>query len=191
MKCNDIMSRNLEWLTEHDSVRDAADRMSEAGVGFLPICDASRGVVGVVTDRDLVTRGMAKGVIPSTTSAALIMTSPALTCPETADLRDAEALMATHQKSRLAIVDAHSRLVGVLSIADLLEHARSRDALRTVRAVLWREALGPRGGSARGEKLLKYDAVARALPPPVDDIHLRETAFKGGAHTVGTKEFPG
>jgi hypothetical protein len=148
-------------------------------------------VVGVVTDRDLVTRGIAKSVVPATTSAALVMTSPALTCLDTADLREAEELMATQQKSRLVIVDAKGCFVGVLSIVDLVEHAGGREALRTTRAVLWREALGPRGGSVPGEPLLRDDPVALALPPPSDEIHVNGTACKGGNHAVGLKEFPG
>ena len=191
MKCYEIMSTNLEWLTERDTIRAAADRMAEAGVGFLPICDGDRRVIGVVTDPDLVTRAIAKSVVPATTSAALVMSSPALTCPETADVREAEELMATERKSRLVIVDSAGRLVGVLSLVDLLEHARSRQALRTARAVLWREALGPRGGSAPGELLLRDDPVALALPPPSDEIHVNGTACKGGNHTVDLKEFPG
>src|SRR5690348_7414513 len=46
MKCSDIMNRNLEWLTETDTVLKAATLMAEANVGFLPICDARRRVIG-------------------------------------------------------------------------------------------------------------------------------------------------
>ncbi len=190
MKCETIMSTNLEWLSEHDSIQTAATRMAEAGVGFLPICDAERRVVGVVTDRDLVTRGIAGKVAPATTSAALIMTSPALSCLQTTELREAEELMASAQKSRLVITDAQGRLVGVLSLADLLEHAPTARALQTTRAVLWREALGPRGGSRPGEPLLRNDAGARGLPTPSDDIEVRPSVVKGGHHNVDTKEFP-
>jgi CBS domain-containing protein len=190
MKCENIMSTNLEWLTEHDTVQTAATRMAEAGVGFLPICDADRRVVGVVTDRDLVTRGIAAKVVPATTSAALIMTSPALSCLQTTDLREAEELMATAQKSRLVVVDSEARLVGVLSLADLLEHAPTARALQTTRAVLWREALGPRGGALPGDPLLRNDPVACALPPPSDEIEVRPSVVKGGHHTIDTKEFP-
>ena len=191
MKCKDIMSKNLEWLRENDTIQTAAQRMAEAGVGFLPICDAQRRVVGVVTDRDLATRATAKGIAPATTSAALVMSAPALTCLETANIHEAEELMATAQKSRLIITDAESRLVGVISLADLLEHAPTIRALRTARAVLWREALGPRGGGLPGEPLLKDDPSARALPTPSDDIEVQVSAFKGGRHGVDTKEFPG
>jgi CBS domain-containing protein len=190
MKCEDIMSTNLEWLSEQDTVQTAAQRMAEAGVGFLPICDAGKRVVGVITDRDLVTRGMAKGVVPATTSVALIMTSPVLTCPQTTDLREAEELMATAQKSRLVITNAEARLAGVLSLADLLENAPTARALQTARAVLWREALGPRGGSLPGQPLLKDDPNIRSLPPPSDELEVRASVFKGGHHTTDTKEFP-
>jgi CBS domain-containing protein len=190
MKCENIMSTNLEWLNEQDTVQTAATRMAEAGVGFLPICDAQRRVVGVVTDRDLVTRGIAAKVVPASTSAALIMTSPALSCLQTTDLREAEELMATAQKSRLVITDEQGRLVGVLSLADLLEHAPTARALQTTRAVLWREALGPRGGSRPGEPLLKNDPGARSLPPPSDEIEVHASVVKGGHHSIGTKEFP-
>jgi CBS domain-containing protein len=79
MKCSDIMNKNVEWLTEQDTVRKAASVMAEAGIGFLPICDAEQRVIGVVTDRDLTTRVLAKKMDPDTTSVALVMSAPVLT----------------------------------------------------------------------------------------------------------------
>ena len=70
MKCENIMSTNLEWLSEHDTVQTAATRMAEAGVGFLPICDADRRIIGVSRIAILVTRGIAGKVGPGTTSAS-------------------------------------------------------------------------------------------------------------------------
>src|SRR3954466_5084916 len=163
MKCADIMSKNLDWVTENDSVQKAAREMAEAGVGFLPICDARNRVVGVVTDRDLTIRALAKKAPPEAPWGALVMPSPAITCLDTTDLRDAEELMAKEQKSRLVITDAEGRLGGGVSLADLVEHAPGRDSLRTVRAVLWREALGPRGGARAGAPLLKDDPAANNL----------------------------
>ena len=191
MKCADIMSKNLEWLNEKDTVRQAAAVMADAGVGFLPICDKWKKVVGVVTDRDLATRGLAKKVDPDKTSAALIMSTPVVTCLETADVRDAEALMANERKSRLVVTDAEGAVVGILSIADLVEHASGRESLKTVRAVLWREALGPRGGATRADPLLKDDPTVRKLAPDSDDVTPRSSVFTGGHRDVGTKEFPG
>ncbi len=191
MKCADIMSKNLEWLNEKDTVRQAAAVMADAGVGFLPICDKWKKVVGVITDRDLATRGLAKKIDPDKTSAALIMSTPVVTVLETADLHEAEALMANERKSRLVVTDAEGLVVGILSIADLVEHASGRESLKTVRAVLWREALGPRGGATRADPLLKDDPTVRRAAPDSDDVAPRSTVFTGGHRDVGTKEFPG
>jgi CBS-domain-containing membrane protein len=191
MKCSDIMNRNLEWLAETDSVLKAATVMAEASVGFLPICDARQRVIGVVTDRDLATRALAKKVAPETTSAALVMSSPAITCLETMDVRDAEQLMAEECKARLVVTDADGKLAGVLSLADLVEKAPGRRSMETLRAILWREAIGPRGGAARGVAMLKDDPIANNQPVPTDDVTVRPTVFTGGHRDGGTKEFPG
>jgi CBS domain-containing protein len=190
MKCADIMNTNLEWLTEKDTISKAAAVMAEANVGFLPICDANQRVVGVVTDRDLTTRALAKRIAPDTTSATLVMSSPAITCLETADVGEAENLMSEERKSRLVITDAEGRLTGVLSVADLIEQIPGRKSLQTLRAVLWREALGPRAGAPKGQKLLKDDPIAQLQPRPSDDLKVRESVVVGGHHTIGTKEFP-
>jgi CBS domain-containing protein len=191
MKCADIMSKNLEWLNEKDTVQQAAALMADAGVGFLPICDRWKKVIGVVTDRDLATRVLAKRVAPDKTSAALVMSSPAITILETADLRQAEQLMVEERKSRLVVTDAEGKVAGVISLADLIEQAPGRESLKTARAVLWREALGPRGGATRADKLLQDDPAVHRLAPASDDVQPRATVFAGGHRDVDTKEFPG
>ncbi len=191
MKCSDIMNKNVEWLTEKDTIRKAATVMAETGVGFLPICDAEQRVIGVVTDRDLTTRALAKKLDPDTTSAALVMSSPALTFLESAEVSEAEALMATERKARLVIIDAEEKLTGVLDLADIVESAPGRQSLQTVRAIMWREALGPRGGAARGEPLLKDDPDVREAPLASDDATVRPTVFVGAHRSTDTSEFPG
>jgi len=190
MKCAEIMNRNLEWITETETIARAAAVMAESGIGFLPICDSRKHLVGVVTDRDLTVRALAKQV-SSETSAALVMTAPALTCLDSADIRDAEELMAQERKSRLVVVDASGKAVGVLSLSDLVEHAPGKATLATLQAVLWREALGPRAGASKGQPLLKDDPRAARLPSPPDDATVRESVFTGGSHGASTKEFGG
>lgn len=190
MKCADIMNRNLEWLDEKDTILTAAAVMAETGVGFLPICDARKQVIGVVTDRDLTTRALAKKLASETTSAAMVMTSPALTCLETTDVRDAEQLMVEERRARLVITDPSGTLVGTVSLADLIEKAPGRQALETVRAILWREAIGPRGGAAKGAPLLKDDPIARSQPLPPDDARVLPSVFAGGHRDIDIKEFP-
>lgn len=191
MKCGDIISRNLEWLTETDSVLKAATVMADAGVGFLPICDAQQRVIGVVTDRDLTTRALAKKVVAETTSAALVMSSPAITCLETTDIRDAEQLMVEERKARLVVTHADGKLAGILSLADLVEKAAGRKTVETLRAILWREALGPRAGALKGDPLLKDDPLAQNQPDTFHELKANPTVFTGGHRVKDTKEFPG
>lgn len=191
MKCADIMNTNLEWLNEKDTVLTAASVMADTGVGFLPICDSRQRVIGVVTDRDLVTRALAGKVVPATTSAALVMTAPAVTCLATADVREAERLMVREQKTRLVITEADGRLAGVLSLVDLIEQAPAKEGLQTARAVLGRDALGPRGGAAKGEPLLKDDPFAGRQALSSGDGLDESSVFTGGHRNTGTKTFPG
>lgn len=192
MKCADIMNTNLESLSEKDTIQWAAEVMADAGVGFLPICDGQRRVIGVVTDRDLAVRVLAKKVTPGSTTAAMVMSSPAITCLASANVHEAEALMSSERKSRLVITDADGRLVGVLSLVDLIEKAPGRQALHTLQAVLWRDALGPRGGAAPGQTRLKDDPLALALPPPSDEVKPSHTVVTGAHRSRDdVKEFPG
>ena len=180
MKCEDIMTTNLEWLSPDDSILKAATVMTEVGVGFLPICDADRRVVGVVTDRDLTTRALAKSLPAAKTTVRSVMSAPAITCTASAAIEDAEALMASECKGRLVITDSDGRLLGVLSLADLIEKAEGREVMRTLKAVLWREALGPRGGAERGAPLLKDDPAALLPDPEGEHLQVRESVFISG-----------
>ncbi|MES1205408.1 MAG: CBS domain-containing protein [Pseudomonadota bacterium] len=183
------MSSNLEWLTEKDTIAEAAKKMADTGLGFLPVCDAQMRVIGVVTDRDVTIRAVARGLNTNTTTAAMVMTSPTITCLASADVREAERLMAEGRKSRIPVVAPEGALVGIISLADLVEHAPRSQVWKTLQAVLWREALGPRGGAPAWQPLLKDDPIARAQTVS-DEAHPGPTVFTGGTHTVGTKEFP-
>jgi CBS domain-containing protein len=192
MQCREIMSTNLEWLLETATVHQAAVQMAEQGVGFLPICDTTGRPLGVVTDRDLATRAIAKSINPEHTPVTRIMTTPVITCLADSAIAEAEQLMAEEQKARLVIVENDGVMAGILSLADLLEHAPQRQALATVRAVLWREALGPRGGAALGDPLLKNDPAAhKQAIHDSKEMPVRDSVATGGHRTGSMKEFPG
>ena len=106
------------------------------------------------------------------------------------DVRDAEQLMVEERKGRLVVTDADGKLAGVLSLADLVEKAPGRRSAETLRSILWREAIGPRGGAAKGAPLLKDDPIARNQPSPSDDATVRPTVFTGGHRDTASKEFP-
>jgi CBS domain-containing protein len=190
MKCSDIMSKHVELLFDGDSVDRAAAIMADAQVGFLPVCDADRNVLGVVTDRDLVTRVLAKGLDAKATAVREVMSSPALTCFVDADLQWAEDLIREEGKMHLVLTRQDGTLAGVLNIADIVEHAPARAVMRMLRAVSWRDALGPRGGAAPGEPLLQDEPPAPSVPE-ADRPHRDDTIFARGRRATDTKEFPG
>ena len=187
MRCREIATENMESLPENASVADAAKLMAVKGLGFLPVCDGDRKVLGVVTDRDLVVQAMARGLDPGQTPITSVMSRPPVTCFVDGDLGMAERVMADEQKSRLVLVDQDGTLAGVLSIADIAERAPKREALRTLQAVLWREALGPRGGApADQERFLTPEPEAAG-----ERGHAQQpTVFTGGHHDDGYTEFP-
>jgi CBS domain-containing protein len=98
-------------------IRDAAGIMEHAGVGALAVVDGDR-LTGIVTDRDLVRRGMARG-LPLDSQVDLVMSTPVVTIDANADLADAFGLFRTHGVRRLAVVRGE-QFVGMITIDDLL-----------------------------------------------------------------------
>jgi CBS domain-containing protein/osmotically-inducible protein OsmY len=143
MRCADVMKTEVQTVGPDDTAQWACEKMTWANVGFLPVCDAERRVIGVITDRDIVVRVVAKGISPDNARVGDCMTGGAVMCAPTDDLATAERLMAQHQISRIVIADGRGTLMGVISLSDLAERGSVRRAARTLRAVAAREAPRP------------------------------------------------
>jgi CBS domain-containing protein len=139
----DVMKREVQNVSEDDTVHRAAELMMLANIGFLPVCDRERNVVGTITDRDIVVRAVATGLSFSTSRVGDVMTRQVIACRPDDELTLAEQLMAQHQVSRMVITDDAGKLAGVISLSDVVEHEPARRAARTLRAVAAREAPRP------------------------------------------------
>jgi len=139
MRCEEIMKREIECVSPRDAVEDAATRMRDENVGFLPVCDQSRKVLGTITDRDIAIRLVAARK-PGSTFVEELMTREVVACRPKDSMRDAEQAMARHHKSRIVCVDDEGRLVGVISLSDIAQHERGGRASETLRQVSEREA---------------------------------------------------
>ena len=117
MRTSEAIRRSAVGIRPDQTLREAAEIMEQAGVGSLVVVDGSR-LVGLVTDRDLVRRGLAKGLDPTARIDGL-MSAPVTTISADADLHDAFALFRTHAVRRLPVVRGET-VVGVLTIDDLL-----------------------------------------------------------------------
>jgi CBS domain-containing protein len=139
MRCQEIMKQDLESVSPSDTVEDAAQRMRDENIGFLPVCDESRKVVGTLTDRDIAVRVVAARK-PASTKVEDVMTREAIACDPRDDMREAEQAMAAHHKSRIMCVDDQGTLVGVISLSDIVRHEGARRATSTLLEVSAREA---------------------------------------------------
>jgi CBS-domain-containing membrane protein len=112
--------------------------MRDENVGFLPVCDPSRKVLGTVTDRDLAIRVLAEARA-TTTSIDDVLTREVIACRPEEDLEKAQQLMANHHKSRIMCVDQDGRLLGVISLSDIAQRESGARASQTLRDVSARE----------------------------------------------------
>ena len=117
MRTMDAIRRSGVGIEPHRTVHDAAAVMEQSGVGALAIIDGDR-LVGVVTDRDLVRRVLARGLALDARIDG-VMSAPVVTIDADADLHDAFALFRSHAVRRLAVMRGE-RFVGIISVDDLL-----------------------------------------------------------------------
>lgn len=118
MRAIDRIRRSGVGIAPGQTIREAAQVMEQSGVGTLAVIDTGR-LVGVVTDRDLVRRAVARG-LPLDVRVDSVMTTPAVTIDASADLHDAFDVFRTHALRRLAVVDRAGHFVGMISLDDLL-----------------------------------------------------------------------
>lgn len=112
----EIMTKEVEVCQPEDNVYEVAVKMKEFNVGAIPICEGKR-IVGLITDRDIVIRGIAEKK-PGSTSVTEIMTKDLLTVEPDMTVEEAANLMATHQIRRLPVVE-NGELVGIVALGDL------------------------------------------------------------------------
>lgn len=139
MLCREIMKTEVQSFHTTDSVMEIARRMREVNIGFVPICDRGGHPLGAVTDRDVALRVCAEDKKASRVHAGDIMTNETVTCRDLDEVERAEELMAEHHKSRIMVVDARDRLVGVISMSDLVSDEGDTRAVATLRRIAERE----------------------------------------------------
>jgi CBS domain-containing protein len=130
----EIMSGGVDCIGENESIADAARRMEQLGVGALPICGEDDRLKGMITDRDIVLKVVAKGLDPATTRAGELAEGKPVTIGADDDLDELVRTMAEHQVKRVPVIDGH-RLVGVVSEADVARNAPADKVVDLVRGV--------------------------------------------------------
>ena len=130
----EIMTGGVECVREDESALDAAKKMRDLGVGALPICGNDDRLKGMLTDRDIVVRVLAEGLEPGGTTAGELAEGRPVTIGADDSLDELVRTMAQHEVKRLPVIDGH-RLIGVVSEADVAEHASPEQVVAVVRGV--------------------------------------------------------
>ena len=149
MKAREIMTENPSCCTPEDTAQTAARLMVDEDCGCVPVVtDAeSREIVGVVTDRDLATRGMAEGRGPETPVRDIMSGGPSCCKPDD-DLEEVERIMAERQVRRVPVIDGQGCCVGMIAQADLARQGREADDHEVRRTV---ERISEPSGRPRSE----------------------------------------
>ena len=116
-----ICVRDVDLAEGNESAQAAAQRMHARNVGTLVVLDSEKKPLGLVTDRDLAVRVIGNGHDPNQTTVGEIMTAFPRTVTEETPIEDALQIMRAGQCRRLPVVDEEGRLVGILSVDDILE----------------------------------------------------------------------
>ena len=134
-KISEVMTARPRAVEPQTSVREAAGLMESEDVGSLPVVQDGVRLVGVVTDRDIAIRVVARGLDPESTRVGDIASSELVTLGPDDDLDDALTLMAREQVRRLPVVVREGELVGVVSQADVAQSAKEKNVGEVVEAI--------------------------------------------------------
>ncbi|MGH4052148.1 MAG: CBS domain-containing protein [Clostridium sp.] len=126
MKVSEIMTKEVISLSVDDTVQHAAELMKQYNIGSIPVNAEDRGIIGIVTDRDIILRCAAEGMDIKTQTVRGIMTSNPVACDENIDVNDAVRIMSERQIRRLPITQS-DKLVGMVSLGDLVLEPNLRE----------------------------------------------------------------
>ena len=133
MKVSDVMTRDVRTVSPDQTAKEAASFMLSEDAGSMPVSDGDR-VIGMITDRDIAVRGVAKGYGPDTPVSEL-MSSDIICARDDDDIEEVAAKMSKAQVRRMPVVDSDDRLCGIVSLGDLSREADSQSADQALQGV--------------------------------------------------------
>ena len=120
MQVREVMTSGAEVIDPNTTIREVARKMRADNIGALLVGENDR-LIGMVTDRDIVVRGVAEERLPGNIAARDVMSEGVFYCFEDDDVEQAAQVMSEHQVRRLPVLNRDKRLVGVVALADLAQ----------------------------------------------------------------------
>ena len=146
MKVHEIMTTDVRTCGPESTLADAAMIMWDQDCGIVPVVNTAQQVVGTITDRDICMAVATQNRLASAIHVGEISTGHVHSCRPGADVRDALDMMRREQLRRLPVTDETGRLVGILSLSDIVRHSKKgeskkqkhishKDVMRTLKAL--------------------------------------------------------
>ncbi len=118
MQLSSLMTKEVRTVSPDTLIQKAAEQMAILGIGVLPVAERGR-PVGIVTDRDIAIRAVARNYDIAKTKVKDVMTSGVLSVPAAANVQDVARLMKERQIRRVIVVDEAGLIDGIVSLGDL------------------------------------------------------------------------
>jgi len=134
MKVKDVMHRGVAWVEPNTSIREIARMMRDSDIGSVPVGENDR-LVGIVTDRDIICRGIADNADSNGLTARDVMSKPIIWCRADDELEYALRIMEKNRIRRLPVIDENKRLTGILALGDISEIGGQEMAGEVMRSV--------------------------------------------------------
>ena len=133
MKISEVMTRDVQTVRPDQTAQEAASFMLNADAGSIPVTEGDR-LIGMITDRDIAVRGVAKGNGPDTPVREL-MTNDVVSARLDDDVEEVATMMSNAQVRRLPIIDDQQMLCGIVSLGDLSREADENCAQEALQGV--------------------------------------------------------
>jgi CBS domain-containing protein len=133
MKISEVMTREVATVQASQTAQEAANFMLQGDAGSIPVIEGDR-LIGMITDRDIAVRGVAKGHGPDTPVRDL-MTSGLICAREDDDIDEVATKMSEAQVRRLPVIDESENLVGIVSLGDLARETDGEGAHEALEGV--------------------------------------------------------
>lgn len=135
MQVQEVMTRNPACCSADTSLQDVARMMVDCNCGEIPVLDEMSRPVGVVTDRDICCRAVARGLNPQSTNAREVMSSPVVTVRPDDSLETCCQKMEDNQVRRVPVVDDNGSCCGIVAQADIARRLDEHATAEVVRDI--------------------------------------------------------
>jgi CBS domain-containing protein len=148
MQVMEIMTTDPACCTPETSLQEVGKMMIDHDCGEIPVVDdkATKLPLGVITDRDIVCRTIAKGINPLDLSVGDCMSKPCVTVMPDISIEECARIMEEKQIRRAPVVDAAGSCCGIISLADIALHAQKKVTAEVIKEVSWPTAAASAAG---------------------------------------------